>query len=727
MSAKISSLPIVISANIVDTDILPIVVGVATNTAITKRVSISELRLKLGTNAPGEGRTVTNTATYLFNNAEYNVRDFGAFGDGVTNDLAAFNLANAAITAAGGGTIRVPRSTLPYILSPWFMVSNTRLILEPGVVIKAATGYAVSDRILNVLDISSVTIWGYGATLTQAGLYTTGEQRHNLFIGGSTNINVHGLGSKLAAGDGFYIGAGLVATWSTNVLLEDCISSFNRRQGLSITSCVNCNIRGGRYTDTGADITVGGTAPFSGIDVEPNGAANRIEGVSIVDVYTENNVQGYGIITAPGTFANTGNRFEVEIRNHLSNNDLAGFLVGALNAGAAPPIGYIRYEGKIYNAVNMGVLVRNYDYLGPRVTLEVVIHDPNSFGQTSPKYGSGIVVYREPTDTGATSIGNVEIKNADIYDSRATAKMVRALYVRDETASPSVLNVDLLNPVRMDWADASISKNTRIWFAATGTVQDGKRVLGYTVNSSFTMAQSGYFRTFDNSSWSAGRNITLATAYPVGGPDVTFKLTQALGLTLICEGSEIILPEGGPRLISSAQGASVTLRRVAAGEWHVVDRVGPWTPSGFSTEIDPISLTGTLVETDLTNQSIQGGQFRFGQIIRVKASGTATGTAGTKTIRLKIGGVTLVTISELAAEQDDWSIDAWIYYSSAAAQRISLITYQANTIEVHDYLAGGCNTAADFTIQITGQLGNVGDTIIQRTSDEWLEHRALSR
>jgi hypothetical protein len=90
LSARISSLPVVVSANIADTDILPIVTGIASNTGVTKRVSITELRLKLGTTAPAGGRTVTSASTYLTNNAVFNVKDFGAIGNGLSNPLSGF-------------------------------------------------------------------------------------------------------------------------------------------------------------------------------------------------------------------------------------------------------------------------------------------------------------------------------------------------------------------------------------------------------------------------------------------------------------------------------------------------------------------------------------------------------------------------------------------------------------------------------------------------------------
>lgn len=111
MSQKISQLPSVIAANIQDTDVMPLV---ATN--ITSKTTIANLRTKLGTQPPLGGRTVTDAFTYLTNNAVFNVKDFGAFGDGVANDAPAVNAAiNAA--AARGGVILFPPTANGYLLT----------------------------------------------------------------------------------------------------------------------------------------------------------------------------------------------------------------------------------------------------------------------------------------------------------------------------------------------------------------------------------------------------------------------------------------------------------------------------------------------------------------------------------------------------------------------------------------------------------------------------------
>lgn len=104
MAKKISNLPAVIAASILDTDIVPLV---ASN--VTSKVTIANLRTKLGTTPPLGGRTVTDSFTYLTNNAVFNVKDYGAFGDGATNDYAAILAAQTAALAAGGGTVFFPK------------------------------------------------------------------------------------------------------------------------------------------------------------------------------------------------------------------------------------------------------------------------------------------------------------------------------------------------------------------------------------------------------------------------------------------------------------------------------------------------------------------------------------------------------------------------------------------------------------------------------------------
>jgi hypothetical protein len=201
MSQKISQLPNVIAANIRDTDILPIV---ATN--ITSKVTVANLRTKLGTQPPAGGRTVTDSFTYLTNNAVFNVKDFGAFGDGVTNDTAAFAAARAAQVVAGGGVIRIPKGT--YLVDYIPTLGNVPVVIEgegqaslvqmSGAVTKAlvignTTELGIAFSRLENFAINGTTTNLGGIDIGTATVYTTYTKLRNVQVTGFTGVGAYGI------------------------------------------------------------------------------------------------------------------------------------------------------------------------------------------------------------------------------------------------------------------------------------------------------------------------------------------------------------------------------------------------------------------------------------------------------------------------------------------------------------------------------------------------------
>lgn len=82
----------------------------------------------------------------------YDVRDFGAKGDGHSLDTAAINQAIAAADAAGGGTVTFPAGT--YLTSSIRLRSNITLYLGPGSTIEAA------DPGVSPYDLPEPNEWG---------------------------------------------------------------------------------------------------------------------------------------------------------------------------------------------------------------------------------------------------------------------------------------------------------------------------------------------------------------------------------------------------------------------------------------------------------------------------------------------------------------------------------------------------------------------------------------
>ena len=67
---------------------------------------------------------------------DFNVRDFGAVGDGKTVDSPAINKAIDAAVAAGGGTVYLPAGT--YLCGSIHLKSNIHLLIDAGATILGA-------------------------------------------------------------------------------------------------------------------------------------------------------------------------------------------------------------------------------------------------------------------------------------------------------------------------------------------------------------------------------------------------------------------------------------------------------------------------------------------------------------------------------------------------------------------------------------------------------------
>src|SRR5215510_5345718 len=89
--------------------------------------------------ATATNTTSGNTAASQGAAKVFNVRDFGAVGDGKTLDTAAIQKALDACGAAGGGTVRLPAGT--YLSRPITMVSQSTLQLDADAVLKATDNF----------------------------------------------------------------------------------------------------------------------------------------------------------------------------------------------------------------------------------------------------------------------------------------------------------------------------------------------------------------------------------------------------------------------------------------------------------------------------------------------------------------------------------------------------------------------------------------------------------
>jgi parallel beta-helix repeat protein len=121
-------------------------------------------------------------------------------------------------------------------------------------------------------------------------LGTTGEDGFGIWIKGSTSIRIDGVSVRDCWGDGILIGGSRLNGECRDVTVSNCVSRNNRRQGLSVLGLFGGLIENSEFTDTN------GTAPESGIDVEPSGIL-LVSDLTIRNCTASRNA-GYGMLLA---------------------------------------------------------------------------------------------------------------------------------------------------------------------------------------------------------------------------------------------------------------------------------------------------------------------------------------------------------------------------------------------------------------------------------------------
>jgi hypothetical protein len=230
--------------------------------------------------------------------------DFGLVGDGTTDNTLAFQL----LLGTGNRTIHIAAGD--YLTGKLTIPSRTELLLDPGVILRDSGQLGPGERFINIVRVEDVRIEGLGAAVVaKRSDYTTGEQRHGVYIFRAKRVVVNGLQSSSHGGDGFYIG-----DRATDIVLAGCYGSDNRRQGLSITSARRVRIMHSEFVNTH------GTAPAAGIDLEPNNANDILDDISILRPRTSDN-DGGGILLYLDKLDERSEPVSITIVEHRSSGE----------------------------------------------------------------------------------------------------------------------------------------------------------------------------------------------------------------------------------------------------------------------------------------------------------------------------------------------------------------------------------------------------------------------
>ena len=213
----------------------------------------------------------------------FDVKRYGATGDGAADDRAKFAAAVADCATAGGGVVHVPSGTYLVDTDSYAdaisLPSNCHLMMAPDAVLQLATLDAGDNNhaVFRINGADNVHVSG-GEIVGQRTGPSSGENGFAFYItGGSTNVLIENVHISDMWGDGIYIGG----TLNSHVTVRKCWIENCRRQGITIVNAENVTIEDNTIED------INGTNPQAGIDVEPN-AGQSVSDVRIICNRIEN-------------------------------------------------------------------------------------------------------------------------------------------------------------------------------------------------------------------------------------------------------------------------------------------------------------------------------------------------------------------------------------------------------------------------------------------------------
>ncbi|MGW3196329.1 right-handed parallel beta-helix repeat-containing protein [Streptomyces sp. NPDC001118] len=287
-----------------------------------------------------------------------NVRDYGAKGDGVTNDTSAINSAITALGAAGGGTLYVPPGT--YVttglvvqnLSGWTIRGERGSILTLAGNTVAAPNQGAAN-VLTIADCNDFVIEGITIDGRRDTLFPLVPLATNAAAGQATIQVAHGASAAYVVGQRLNVCGGLTANAGSEANRQDkdlVIQSITPGSGSANDTITFTTNLGNAYTSAAGTLSDGyGPYAAPGAYVTfwqtvPLGAGNTVAGRSLSE---EDQQNGLHLINC--------HRFRV------SGCNIHGMWESPIRCGTHALTGSAQNDGCSYGTIANNVLWHSYD------------------------------------------------------------------------------------------------------------------------------------------------------------------------------------------------------------------------------------------------------------------------------------------------------------------------------------------------------------------------------